>query len=85
MKRAGDFLEKFKNITNKSSITRAVVADVLNDIFFIKIPNKTIIIKGDVIKIKTSGPFRVEIITQEKKIIKEINKRLGENIISRLA
>ena len=84
MKNISSFLEKFKKINNRSLIIREVAREILEGSFSIRVERKLIEFKNKTIYLKISGPAKAEMITQKKRIIAGINRRLGEELVSKI-
>ncbi len=79
-----NFLIKFKNLTNTDKIIKDIFSKIVLDILNIKINNKDIYIKKDILYIKTSSINKNEIFLNKNIIIKEIKKQLKNKNINNI-
>lgn len=80
----GVFLGKFKKIENKNLVVRTLAKEVLKKYLLIDLGGKNIVFNKGVLRLRLSGPARAEVATQEKKIIEEINRLIGEKLVSKI-
>ncbi len=79
-----NFLIKFKNLTNKDKIIKDIFSKIVLDILNIKINNKDIYIKKDILYIKTSSINKNEIFLNKNILIKEVKKKLKNKNINNI-
>ncbi len=79
-----NFLIKFKNLTNKDKIIKDIFSKIVLNILNIKINNKDIYIKKDILYIKTSSINKNEIFLNKSLLIKEVKKKLKNKDINNI-
>ncbi len=72
------YLEKISKVYNQNISLREAVVGSLKDLVKIELSDKDLILKNGILNIKTNPVIKTEIFIKKKRIIEEINKRLGE-------